>query len=44
MQRVDLRIYKNELREESKKYRREMSKEDKAERDLRIRRRLQTLY
>lgn len=44
MQRVDLRIYKNELREESKKYRREMSKEDKAERDLRIRRRLRTLY
>ena len=44
MQRVDLRIFKNELREESKKYRREMSKEDKAERDLRIRRRLQTLY
>ena len=44
MQRVDLRIFKNELREESKKYRREMSKEDKAERDLRIRRRFQTIY
>lgn len=44
MQRIDLRVFKNELREQSKRYRREMPKEDKAQRDLSIRRRFQTIY
>ena len=44
MQRIDLRVIKTRLRDQSKQYRREMSKEDKAERDLKICRRFQSLY
>ena len=44
MQRIDLRVIKTRLRDQSKQYSREMSKEDKAERDLKICRRFQSLY
>ncbi len=44
MQPVDLRIYKKQLRDDSKVYRQSMPPQDKAERDLRIRRRFQKIY
>ena len=44
MQQVDLRSYKQQLRADSKAYRQSMKPQDKAERDARIRRRLQKMY
>ena len=44
MQPVDLRIYKRQLREDSKEYRQSMPPQDKAKRDVRIRRRFQKIY